>query len=111
MQISIDTDQFDALQMRLLEEIILSVASGLKEAGITEDSALSEAVEKITFSVAAIIDGSRVMELEGRAVVPVLTFAKERNGIELIGAEGGSWMHEYVCGTVDDVLFGEDDDQ
>lgn len=111
MHISIDTNQFDALQMRVLEEIIGSVASGLKAAGITEESALSEAVENITFSVAAIIDGSRVMELEGKAVVPVLTFAKEQNGMELIAAEGGSWMHEYVCGAVDDVLFGEDGDE
>ena len=48
------------------------------------------------------------MELEGCAVVSVLTFAKERDGEELIAAEGGSWMHEYVFGAVDDVLAGED---
>ncbi len=108
MQISIDTDQFDALQIRVLEEIIRSVASELKAVGITDDAALSEAVGNIAFSVATIIDGSRVMELEGSAVVPVLTFAKERDGEELIAAEGGSWMHEYVFGAVDDVLFGED---
>lgn len=111
MQISIDTDQVDALQIRVLEEIIRSVAAGLKEAGITDETALSEAVESIVFSVAAIVDGSRVMELEGRGVVPVLTFAKERNGEELIAAKGGTWMHEYVCGAVDDVLFGDGDDE
>ena len=32
-----------------------------------------------------------------------------RNGSELIAAEGGSWMHEYVFSTVDEV-FGVDDD-
>lgn len=111
MKVLIDVNQFDALQMRLLEEIIGSVASGLKEAGITDETALAEAVGSIAFSVAAIVDGSRVMELDGQPVVPVLTFAKEPNGDSLIAAEGGSWMHEYVFGAVDDVLFGEEGDE
>ena len=49
MQISIDTDQFDALQIRGLEEIIRSVASELKAAGITDDAALSNAVGNSRF--------------------------------------------------------------
>lgn len=107
MQISIDTDKFDELQIRLLEEIIRSVASGLKEAGISDESALSEATGNIAFAIGAIIDGSRVMEFDGQPVVPILTFAKARGGSDLVAAEGGSWMHEYAFSAVDEVLFGE----
>lgn len=110
MQVSIDSDKFDALQIRLLEEIIRSVAAGLKSAGITEESALSEATGSIVFSIGAIIDGSRVMELDGQPVVPFLAFANERGGNDLLAAEGGSWMHEYVFGAVDEILFGDADE-
>ena len=32
-----------------------------------------------------------------------------RNGSDLVSAEGGSWMHEYVFGTVDDVFERDDE--
>ncbi len=109
MNITIDADQYDALQLRVVEELITSIRDGLREAGVTDEQVLFESTGKIAFSVAAIFDGSREMELEGQAVIPVLSFATERNGSDLIGAEGGSWMHEYVFGTLDDV-FGDDED-
>jgi hypothetical protein len=61
----------------------------------------------IAFSVAAIIDGSRAMELEGQPLIPVLTFAEDPERTELVPRAGGSFVHEYVFGTVDDV-FDED---
>jgi hypothetical protein len=109
MKITIDSTRFDELQLHLLEEIIASVRDGLREAGITDDQALYEATGNISFSIAAIVDGSRIMDLDGDAVVPVLTFAKQRNGADLVGAEGGSWMHEYVFSAIDDV-FADDDE-
>jgi len=108
MEIVIDSDRFDALQLRVLEEIIKSIRTGLREAGVADDQALYDATGNIAFAVAAIVDGSRIMDLDGERVVSVLTFAKERNGTELVGAEGGSWMHEYVFGTVDDVFDCEE---
>lgn len=64
----------------------------------------------MAFSIAAIIDGNRVMDLDGSEVMPVLTFAKERGGTELICANaGGPWMHEYVFGVVEDVFESEDE--
>ncbi len=110
MKITIDSDRFDPLQMRLLKEIITSVRSELHGAGVTDDEILYEATSNIAFAVAAIVDGSRVMDLDGEEVVPVLTFAKERNGTDLIGAEGGSWMHEYVFGAIDEIFDGEEED-
>lgn len=110
MKINIDTDRFDELQSRVLEELIVSIRDGLREAGITDEDALVEATGNIAFSVAAIIDGSRVMDLDGDEVVPVLTFANERNGEDLVAAKGGSWMHEYVFGTVEEIFEGEEEE-
>lgn len=111
-KITIDPDRFDELQLRLLEEIIASVRDGLRQAGVSDSQALYEATEKISFSVAAVIDGSRIMDLDGARVIPVLSFAKKRNDAEeLVGAEGGSWMHEYVSGAVDEVFESESEDE
>jgi len=109
MKITIDSERFDELQLRVLEELIASIRDGLREAGVTNNQALYEATGHIAFSVAAIFDGSRVMKLDGEQVFPVLTFARERNGSDLVGAEGGSWMHEYVFGTVDEVFDSSDE--
>lgn len=109
MKITFDTDRFDEFQLRVVEELIVSIRDGLREAGISDDNKLYEATGNLAFSVAAIIDGSRVMKLEEKAVVPVLTFAKERNGDELIAVEGGSWLHEYVFSTIDDVFDNDEE--
>ena len=108
MNITIDTDRFDALQIRLLEEIIRVSRDSLRHAGVTDDGALHEATGSLAFAIACIVDGSTVMELDGEPVLPVLKFASERNGSALVGADGGSWMHEYAFGLLDDV-FAEDD--
>jgi hypothetical protein len=107
MNITIDLDRFDELQIRVLEELIVSIRDGLRSAGVNDDQALYESTGNIAFSVAAIFDGSRAIELDGTCVVPVLTFAKERHGEDLVGAEGGSWMHEYVSSAIDDVFDAE----
>ena len=110
MKLAADDNRFDALQCHLIGEIVTTLRDGLREAGITDDDALQDATGSLAFSIAAIIDGSRIMHLDGAEVVPVLTFARERDGEELITARsGGSWMHEYVFGTVDDVFGSEDD--
>ncbi len=108
MKVMVDSDRFDELQLRLLEEMVASIRDGLREAGVSDDQRLYEATGQMAFSLAAIIDGSRVMERDGEVLLPVLTFAKERHGAELVAAEGSSWMHEYVFGTVDE-LFEQDD--
>ena len=111
MKLTIDEDRFDSLQTHLIVEIVTAIRDGLREAGVKDDQALYEATGSIAFSIAAIVDGSRIMELDGKEVVPVLTFARECDGEELISASsGGSWMHEYVFGTVDEVFESEDDE-
>jgi hypothetical protein len=114
MRVSPDESKFDSLQEYLIGEIVTAIRDGLQEAGISDDQALYEATGSIAFSIAAIVDGSRIMELEGERVVPVLTFANSRDAEELISASaGGSWMHEYVFATVDEVFEfdeGEEED-
>lgn len=107
MNVTIDSERFDELQLRVLRELVTAIRDGLREAGITEEQALYEATGNLSFAVAAIIDGSRQMDLDGEPVLPFLGFAVERNGEELIAAEGGSWMHEYAFGVVDDVLSAD----
>jgi len=110
MKISIDTERYDQLQLRLLEELVVSLRDGLREAGVDDADTLYEATGNLAFAVASIMDGSRVMDLDGADVAPVLTFARERDGEDLVAPPGGSWMHEYVFGVVDDVFEQGDDE-
>jgi hypothetical protein len=97
MNVLPDNARFDELQIHLIEEIVASIRDGLREAGVTNPRVLGEATSNLAFSIAAILDGNQVLTLEGREVIPVLTFARERDGPDLIAPEsGGSWMHEYV---------------
>lgn len=107
--ITVDTDRFDRLQLHLLGEIVRAVRAGLSKAGVKDDQLLFEATGDLSFAIAAIVDGSLVMELDGQEVVPILAFAEERDGDQLVGRGGASWMHEYVFGTVDEVFAAEDD--
>ena len=100
---TIDPQKFDPLQIRLLEEIARDIYGSLKDAGV-EEGLVDELTEKLTFGISAIIDGSRVMELGGAPVFPVLTFAAEENNTELIAPEGASWMHEYAMGMVEQII-------
>ena len=93
------------------KKIITSVRDGLREVGITDDQILYEATGTISFSIAALVDGSRIMDMDGDTVVLILTFAKERNGTDLAGIEDGPWMHEYVFGTIDEVFEDKDEDR
>jgi hypothetical protein len=110
MKVELNPDRFDELHLCVLEELIGAIRTGLAEAGTTDDQALYEATGSIGFAVAAIVDGSRLMQLDGQSVVPFLTFAKERNGAELVATEGGSFLHEYVFSKVDEVFSKDEED-
>ena len=57
-----------------------------------------EMVEQLTgsigFAVTAILDDSRSVEVDGKALSPVITFLLGNDELEFGG--GNSWMHEYV---------------
>ena len=111
MKLVSDNTTFDALQRHLLGELVASIRDALREAGVDDGPLLFEATSNVAFAVASIVDGSREMYLDDREVVPILTFAHDHEGSELIAAEsGGSWMHDYVQAVVEQHVSQDDDD-
>jgi hypothetical protein len=106
MQITQDERRFDQLQLHLIGAIADSIKSDLQEAGL-DDERLADLTGGLTFAVAAIIDGSRFMQLDGRRVRPVLTFSEDEECTRLVTVPGGSWMHEYAFGVVDAIFDAE----
>jgi hypothetical protein len=106
LKIRVDEREFDELQLHLIREIIGTIKSQLEESGIPKKK-IAEITGDLAFSIAAIIDGSRVMQANSRPVIPVLAFAENSERVSLVARPGGSSMHEYVMGIVDDV-FDED---
>ncbi|WP_150048576.1 hypothetical protein [Methylomonas rhizoryzae] len=98
-------EQFDAMQEALLREIVRAIRTGLGDIGIEPEKAF-EATEKMTFSIAALLDGARPVMIEGEKVKPFLAFKKDKN---CLLSNGGSSLHEMafdvaleVCGDVDE---------
>jgi len=102
MNLDENTDKFDELQSIFMGGIIDSVKEHLDEANISDENS-RDLLEKISFSIATIIDASRSIEYEGIEPKPILTF--EEDGT-LIYPGGSSWLHEYVFGTISEI-YGE----
>jgi hypothetical protein len=107
MQIREDERQFDRLQLQVLRAIAEAIKRDLQQADLDEDW-IRELTGDITFAVAAIIDGSHVIELDGRQVRPVLAFSEDEECTRLVTVQGGSWMHEYAFGVVDSLFDAEE---
>lgn len=103
-----DFTKYEALQNRMLDEILVTIRDGLVNAGVKEAQALSDATWNLAFDIACIVDGSRNMELDGAPVVPVLTFATEQKYSALIHEQGGSWLHESIDQDAVEGLCGLD---
>jgi hypothetical protein len=106
MKITIDEKQYEKLQSRVMDEIIDTIVSELQSAGVEEEK-ICELTADISFSIGTIIDASRVMELDGKPVLPFLTFATTEDRSEIIANEDGSYMHDDAYGKVY-ALFGKD---
>lgn len=105
MNIIADDEQFDAMQEALLREIVRAIRMGLGEIGVEPEKAF-EATEKITFGIAALLDGSRPVMMDGEKVQPFLAFKQDE---DCLISNGGSSLHEMafdvaleVCGDVDE---------
>lgn len=103
MNLITDGDKFDELQGILIGGIIEAIKEELESEKLQPDL-VRTLVEKIAFSVAVILDGSRTVEFEGTEAYPIVTFQDEENNLVFGG--GNSWMHEYVFGTISDI-YGE----
>ena len=109
MNIKEDSDLYDTLHEGLLRGLFTSIKTSLEEAKFSPeiqipDEYLEGLVETITFNVAAVIDGSAVMEFEGKEVSPCMAF--KDNG-SLIVNDDGSYLHEMVMGYLDEYDLDE----
>ncbi len=102
MNLEENADKFDELQSILIGGIIDAVKEHLDESSLS-DEVSRDLLEKISFSVATILDGSRSVEYDGIDPNPILAF--EDNG-KLLYPGGSSWLHEYVFGTISEI-YGE----
>jgi len=102
MEITQNPSEFDKRQLKLISEIVRSIKNRLSDNGIPDDQ-LAGITSDVAFTVASIIDGSRVMYADGKPLIPVLTFADDEARTKLIAQDGGSSMHGYVEGTVDEI--------
>lgn len=91
INVVVDKSAFDDRQRALLRIIAKEVRQRLTEWGAYSD----ERLDALVFYLTAIIDGSRVMEHEGKDLIPFLTFAEERSPSQVISFGGTSFMHEY----------------
>jgi hypothetical protein len=86
MRVQIDHDEFEKRQRAVIKEIASSIKDVLQEMGLRDDK---ELVESIVFDIGAILDGSRKMEVDGKPLLPFLTFANYREPTELLASESG----------------------
>lgn len=105
MKIAMDDNQYEKLQSRVMDEIINTIIAELQSAEIPEEK-ICELTADLAFSIGAIIDASRVMELDGRPVLPFLSFALDEDRKEILVNEDGSYMHDDAYGKVY-TLFGK----
>jgi hypothetical protein len=103
MKIEENRTKYDDLQLFLTKEIVGYVKVSLDSAGLKEDD-LYDLTEAIAFNIAATIDGSAIMTHKGERVIPFLAFASTPDKNNLLAEEGGSWMHEYVSGAVEEAF-------
>ena len=92
---------FEKFQDKIIWEIANSIKKQLEENGIDTEVA-REITADATFEIATIIDGSLIMDADGKPVEPIITF--RINEDELLWGNGGSWMHEVVYGWVYDLF-------
>lgn len=104
-----NTRMYEEREIRVVEELVRSIRDALAAGGI-EGVALRSLTGDISFSVAAIIDGSAHMDLNDDHLVPVLGFAEGRiRDRLLVPNEGGSSLHGLVPGYIEHNLGDEID--
>lgn len=109
MNIVENSELFDSLHEGMLRGIFVSIKTVLEESEILPDVVIPEEyiegiVETIAFNVAAVIDGSAVLEHEGKDVQPYLAF---KDGTNIVVNKSGSYLHEMVMGYLDELNLDE----
>jgi len=104
MKVTHDDSAYEARELRIMKEIVSSVASDLTKAGLS-GAALYQATLRISFSVAEIMDGCVLLDFDDDHLAPVLAFAEGRMRDKLLAPKcGGGSMHEFTHGIVKELL-------
>lgn len=103
MQLTTDTDKFEAYQKILIREMIEQIRFKLAASGISGDQ-LREITGEIAFSVASTIDDMAKIEFEGTEIKPYLTFRTDE--AQLIDCGENSYMNEFIASLMNEV-FGK----
>ena len=101
MKLVLDADNFDNWQTYFIGEIMEEIKQHLEDAQLPATQ-VRDLTEKMAFSVACVLDGSRSVEVNGVELNPILTFSPE--GEDLVHCGGNSYMHEYVFGISDEIF-------
>jgi hypothetical protein len=101
MKIISDNDKYDRIQACFVFELCKAVRANLEKDGIKGDQ-LKKLVGDISFTIAAILDGSQ--GIDKNAGVPVVLFKTQKESEECLCAETGTYFHEYVYGNVDELF-------
>lgn len=108
MDIISNDSNFDSLQLQLARVLVEDVINTLFDELEIDKETLVSVGRSVSFSIASILDGSRVISGEQRRLIPHIAFANSDNSSTLITSPDGSCMHEYVHGLVSE-LYGEFD--
>ena len=102
MRIEKNTKAYDGMQVALLREITRTVRRVLETKRLSK-ARTRDITEDVVFHLSALLDGSAEVEHQGGPVVPRIAFQGKGRGV-VVAEPGGSWMHEYAFGCVEEVF-------
>jgi hypothetical protein len=103
MNINIDNKEYMKRHDALLERIARAVRLRLGDAGLWEDQ---DVVEGVVYDICALLDGIVVEDSGDQPLRPIIMFADDEDGEQLVGVQGGSYMHE-ICHDIVEKIYGK----
>ncbi|HGG58897.1 MAG TPA: hypothetical protein ENK26_03140 [Gammaproteobacteria bacterium] len=93
MKLELDTEKFEEIQTVFITDLVEKIMIKLREGGI-EGRQLEELTANIAFSIASAIDDTAMIESNGVAAHPYLTFRAGED--ELVHCGENSYTYEFV---------------
>lgn len=103
MNLTEDTDQFDANQKALTREITEAIRIKLIEAGM-QGAEMENTTANIVFSIASILDDTTPIEADGQSVHPYLCFRTEDD--DLLHCGENAYTYEFVTPVLKEMFEG-----
>jgi hypothetical protein len=97
MKLTTDTSTFEEQQALFISDIVEKITIKLKEAGVAAEK-MEDLTASIALSIAATIDDTASIEVNGVEVHPYLTFRVSDD--EIIHCGENSYTYEFVYGAM-----------